>query len=259
MPELPDLQVFTQNLQKKFGGKILKTVQVPVAKKLNVTETALRKAIAGSRLTRVRREGKELVFTFDSGNELALHMMLKGKLVFFEKKNETRSTVIELRFEDGTGLALADPLKQARPTLNPDKEETPDALSRAAGFAYLKKSLADYKDTIKTFLLDQEKIRGIGNAYSDEILWDAGISPFSIGLKIPEAKLRALAKSIKKVLRDAEKQIRKINPEIIGGEERSFLQIHNPHKKQGPDGKKILVKTLHGRKTYYTSSQDLFD
>lgn len=259
MPELPDLQVFTQNLNKSFAGKVLKKVRVPVTKKLNVSEAALRKAIEGTTLSGVRREGKELVFKFDNGNELALHMMLKGRLVFFGKKNEASHTIIELAFDNENGLALSDPLRQAKPTLNPEVDKTPDALSRAASASYLRKSLADWKDTIKTFLLDQDQIRGIGNAYSDEILWDAGISPFSIGMKIPAAKLQALAKSIKKVLRDAEKQIRKINPEIIGGEERSFLKIHNPHKKQSPDGEKILTKELRGRKTYYTASQKLFD
>src|SRR5204863_491979 len=92
------------------------------------------------------------------------------------------------------------------------------------------------RSTIKNVLLDQKVIRGIGNAYADEILWDAGISPFSVGNKIPPAYIRALAKSIKKVLKNAEKQIRKHHPDIIAGEVRDFLFIHNAQKKESPGG-----------------------
>lgn len=80
-------------------------------------------------------------------------------------------------------------------------------------------------------MLDQQLIRGIGNAYADEILWDAGISPFSVSGKIPPGKISALAKSIRKVLKAAEKRIIKKHHGIIAGEVRDFLLIHNPDKK----------------------------
>jgi formamidopyrimidine-DNA glycosylase len=108
-------------------------------------------------------------------------------------------------------------------------------------------------------LLDQNAIRGIGNAYADEILWDAGISPFSISNKIPDTKLKALAKSIKSVLQDAEKQISKSNPDIIGGEIRDFLKIHNSKKKESPTGAPIKFAMVSSRKTYYTDEQELFE
>jgi formamidopyrimidine-DNA glycosylase len=74
----------------------------------------------------------------------------------------------------------------------------------------LKERLAKSKAVVKSALLDQHIIRGIGNAYADEILWDAGISPFSISNKIPDAEIKALLKSIKSVLQRAEKSIIKI-------------------------------------------------
>ena len=111
---------------------------------------------------------------------------------------------------------------------------------------------------VKNVLLDQKVIRGIGNAYADEILWDAGISPFSISNKIPTASIKALVKSIKHVLEHAEKQIKKTNPDIISGEVRDFLLIHNAKKDKSPSGAAILQKTAGGRKTYYTDEQELF-
>lgn len=73
-------------------------------------------------------------------------------------------------------------------------------------------------------------MRGVGNAYADEILWHARISPFSVSSKIPEAKLKDLVKAIKSVLEDAEQNILKSNPGIINGEVRDFMDIHNSKK-----------------------------
>ncbi len=67
----------------------------------------------------------------------------------------------------------------ATPTLNPAPSAAPDALSEEVNFEFLKTLLSTKKGSIKNILLDQKLIRGIGNAYADEILWDARISPFS--------------------------------------------------------------------------------
>jgi formamidopyrimidine-DNA glycosylase len=111
---------------------------------------------------------------------------------------------------------------------------------------------------IKSLLLDQHIIRGIGNAYADEILWQARISPFSISNKIPAPRVKALAAAVKQVLKHAVRQIRQTAPGIIGGEQRDFLQIHNARAKKSPYGAPILVKPIGGRKTYYTREQQLY-
>ena len=180
MPELPDLEVFSRNLNKKLAGKTLKKVSVPVDKKLNLSTGKLKSSLEKQKLSEVYREGKELHFKFINGDILALHLMLKGQLYTFEKKNGHKYPIIELLFTDDTGLALSDYQKAATPTLNPEEREAPDALSKAVNFNFLKQQLQTTKTTIKNLLLDQQVVRGIGNAYADEILWDAGISPFSI-------------------------------------------------------------------------------
>jgi formamidopyrimidine-DNA glycosylase len=106
--------------------------------------------------------------------------------------------------------------------------------------------------------MDQKVIRGIGNAYADEILWHALISPLSVCNKIPEDKIKTLAKSIKTVLHDAIKKILKSHPDIIKGEVRDFLVIHNSSKKKSPTGAEIKQTTIGGRKTYYTDEQELY-
>ncbi|MDN5289524.1 MAG: Fpg/Nei family glycosylase [Mucilaginibacter sp.] len=256
MPELPDLQAFSQNLDKKLAGKTLKQVTVINAKKLNVAHKELKDTLEGQKLDKVYREGKELYFRFSQGDILALHLMLHGKLFLFEDKNENKYSIIELHFGDGTGLVLTDFQGIANPTLNPEEKEAPDALSKD-GVEYLIARLKKTKTNIKTVLLDQKIIRGIGNAYADEILWHAGISPFSISNKIPEDKVKALVASIHTVLKNAEKEIIKASPDIISGEIRDFMHIHNSKKTHSPKGAAIIVKEG-TRKTYYTEEQELY-
>ncbi|MDN3547984.1 DNA-formamidopyrimidine glycosylase family protein [Mucilaginibacter aquaedulcis] len=257
MPELPDLQAFSYNLDKKLAGKTLKEVNIVNAKKLNVTHKELKDTLEGQKLDKVYREGKELYIKFSKGDVLALHLMLNGKLFLFNGQNDNRYSIIELLFTDGTGLALADFQGIANPTLNPEDKESPDALSKNAGVDYLSARLQKTKTNIKTVLLDQKIIRGIGNAYADEILWHAGISPFSASNKIPAGKVKELVQSIHTVLMDAEKQILRSNPEIISGEIRDFMHIHNSKKTHSPKGAEIKIKDG-TRKTYYTDEQELY-
>jgi len=182
--------------------------------------------------------------------------MLHGQLQLFDKTNDHKFTIVELLFEGDKGLALTDFQKAATPTLDPEKLDTPDALDFDE--KYLHDKLSATRTPVKTVLMDQKVLRGIGNAYADEILYDAKLSPFSPSNKIPFDKVKQLTKSIKYVLEDAEKQILKNNPDIISGEFRDFMQVHHSKKKQTPAGETIHQEVLSSRKTYYTDSQELF-
>lgn len=257
MPELPDLQAFAKNLNKRLRRKVVNDVHAEVTSKMNVPVAKLKKAIVGARVDDISRDGKELLFTFSSESTISMHLMLHGALYVEEGKNDRKNTIVEIVFEDNVRLVLTDWQKAAVVTLNPEPKSAPDALSKDITADYLAEILAS-RATIKNILLDQKKIRGIGNAYADEILWDAGISPFSIANKIPTQYIARLGKSIKHVLAHAEKEILKSHPDIISGEVRDFLLIHNTHKQKDPDGKPIEHSTASGRKTYFTASQELF-
>lgn len=259
MPELPDLQVFSRNLSKLLKGKTVKEVKVPTSKKLNVPVKTLQQSLEEQELKKVVRVGKELHFEFGNGEVLGLHLMLRGQLHLFEEKNSNKNTIISLLFDDDTGLAMTDGFKAATPTLNPEERDTLDALSPDMNAAFLEEQFSRTRSAVKNVLLDQQIIRGIGNAYADEILWEAGISPFSAANKIPKAKVKALAKAIKEVLQKAEKQILKEHPDIISGEVRDFMAIHNPKKTHSPTGGEIQHKAVGGRKTYYTEEQELYE
>jgi formamidopyrimidine-DNA glycosylase len=259
MPELPDLQVASKNLHEQFSGKVLEQFNVQVAKRLTDSEAALKTALEGKQLLSVSREGKELRFHFDRETVLGMHLMLHGELKTFDGNMLPRFPVVTFHFSDGTGLALTDFQKQARVRLNPEQSMVPDALSKEVNAAFLKNAFsARPKSKVKALLMDQDVIRGIGNAYADEILYQACISPFSLAGAIPEVRLKVLARCIKSVLKGAESQIRKKEPGLISGEIRDFLLIHNAKRGKSPAGKKILMKKSGGKKTYYTSEQNEF-
>lgn len=259
MPELPDLNVFAKNIDKELAGKKVEEIDIKNKSKLKVPVSELKKEIEGSKLKKVYREGKELHYEFSNGNILGMHFMLHGGLEILDGKNDKKNTIVEIHFEKDKILVLTDYQGAANIALNPELKDAPDALSEEVDYKFLKEKLSKKKTTIKAFFLDQKNIRGIGNAYADEILWESKIHPESKCNKIPDEKVKALTKNIRSVLKDAEKQILKMNPDIISGEERSFLKIHNSKKKESPGGAKIHNKMVNSRITYYTDEQELYE
>ena len=260
MPELPDLQVFRKNLEKKFAGKKLIKITVTGSKiKVKLPEAALKK-LEGKKLEGINREGKELFFVFEGDQTLAFHLMLNGEFHFFNESNNYKNKILDLLFEDKTGLALTDWQQYANVKLNPEIPKVPDAFSKEFNEEYLEHGFKKYKSKrIKDLLIDQKFVRGIGNAYVDEILWDTKIHPLSKAGKIPIEVIKELYKSINKVLVDAEEEITKRDPEIIRGEIRDFLKVHNSKFTHSPTGGIIKKENIGSRITYYTDEQILYE
>ncbi len=259
MPELPDLQVFSKNLNKILDGKTIKGIKVLNKKKLNVPDTSLQDALVNAKIKAVEMDGKELRTVMNNGNVLGIYLMLHGQMSLFENEDDHQpQTILSVYFDNGKILSLTDYQGLATITLNPEVNTIPDALSKELTFGYFEGKLKSVRGAIKNVLLDQKILRGIGNAYADEILWDARIAPGSTANKLPADKIKVLLKSVKKVLKDAEMQILSSNPEIISGEVRGFLLIHNAKNTHSPSGSVIKQTTSGSRKTYYTEEQELF-
>lgn len=256
MAELPDLTVFAQILSRRFAGKVLESLEVTVAKKLNVSVKEMKTALEGRELIKVERAGKTLQLYFSGTQVLGLHLMLRGELVFIDQDEPPRFQILGFHFEGGEAFALIDLQKQATPTLNPDPVEVPDALEIEE--QYFLDLLAKKRTVIKTLLMDQHLIRGIGNSYSDEILYHAGISPFSAANKIPVQTAKKLFKSINNILNKAIADIAKENGDELTGELRDFMRVHSSSLKKTGKGEKILSDKIGGRKTYFTKGQKLF-
>lgn len=256
MPEIPDLNVFNRNLTKHLTGQTLELIKILVPRQLKVPESALKEAFEGQQLTSITREGKELHFMFQNGHVLGIHLMLHGTMFWYKGANENKFTIAELMFSNGEGLAITDWQKAVIITLDPTPSTVPDAMNLPD--CYLLPALKKTSRHIKTVLTEGKVVRGIGNAYVDEILYAAKISPFSKADKIPEDKVAVLTKAIKTVLTDAENHILKMFPDTITEKERDFLLVHLPKHKQNPAGETILKAEIDSRKTYYTDTQELY-
>ena len=256
MPELPDIEVFSYNLKKRFAGKRLAKINVVLGKKLKDKPEDLSRALEGQVLKDVYRAGKEFRFLFSNKVVLGMHLMLTGDIIPFEGKNERKSTIVEFHFDDGTAFALTDRMKNANIQLNPVDKKGVDVMSKDFNFKYLK-SVFQRKTNVKSILIDQDIIRGIGNGYSDEILWQTRISPFSVASAIPDEKINELISATKEILTTATEKIMKSHPDLIYGEVKDYQEIHR--RTESPTGYKIHMDEKGSRKTYYTDEQVLYE
>jgi formamidopyrimidine-DNA glycosylase len=257
MPEIPDLNIFCTNLAERLVGKILTNISILVPRRLKTPEADFKTALEEQVLLAISRVGKQLYFEFANNHVLSLQLMLYGSMHWYAGKNENKFTIAELMFSDGTGLAITDWQKAVILSLDPEVSKVPDAMHLHDG--YLDQALKGKTKPIKTILQEGKVVQGIGNAYVDEILYAAKLSPFSVADKIPKQKIKILTKAIKDVLTEAEAHIRKNFPDTIMEKERDFLKVHLPKHKLTPKGEPIFVAEIASRKTYYTEGQELFE
>jgi formamidopyrimidine-DNA glycosylase len=244
--------------QKLVLDKEIAEVGYQKKQQLNAEPDRVTAALQGRKLTTVRRVGKELLFQLDSGDNILIHLMLTGGFEYCPKSKEVPFAILRVTFRDGQSLVLFDQKAWAKVALNPDLTQRPvDALDVTA--SYLEEIFKRKPKTlVKPFLLDQQLIAGIGNAYSDEILWHARISPKSVVGKIPKEAVERLASSIRSVLANATDHLRKKHAGMIAGEFRDFLAVHNPKAKTSPSGSPIIVEQVASKKTYFTEEQVLY-
>lgn len=261
MPELPDLTVYAKNLRPQVCGKPIACADVFNRAKVGVAPETFRQTLVGQCVSSIERDGKELRLTLASGDAFNVHLMLFGRfsLLPWLDLHRVNSKIMAIGFEDGQALAVSDPKGMCRVRWNPPASTVPDALDPSLTPERFQQMLrAKSGMNIKALLIDPKIIRGIGNAYVDEILWRADISPKSIAGRIPPDAAARLYAVIGATLRDAIEQIEHISPHIISGEERSFLVVHQTRTKETPDGDPILCEEIAGKRTYYTPNQRLF-
>lgn len=260
MPELPDLHLYAINLARQLPKEAISGLRPGPRKRLNLPEGIFCQRILGRSIQRIDRHGKELFFHLDDGGYFGVHLMLNGKF-YIEPKERAAALpglVAAIGFEGGQALCIADGQGLCRVNWEPPKPTVPDAMSEEFTQEYFRdRARRAATRNIKEFLTDQKVVRGIGNAYVDEILWQAGVHPESVVGAIPQEAWAGLHSAIGQVFRWAIEEIGRINPDIIRGEERSFLKVHNPRAKTAPDGFAIERKQIAGKGTYFTQGQTL--
>lgn len=257
MPELPDLHVIAQNLDKIYSNKCLLNIKLADKAKINTEPEQYNHLLVGKKVINFSRFGKEIKILFENDHALFLHLMREGK--FFKTDEDAKNIILKLEFEEDRILVMSDFMGQAKVSLDSEVSDVPDPFSEQFTEKYLIQRLAEKKRTaIKAFLINQDNILGIGNAYADEILWETRLSPVTKCGDIPDNIVDVLYKNIIAVLKTAINKIKEIEPDIISGEIRSFMNVHNKDKKLSPTGYEILTDKVGGKITYFTEEQILY-
>lgn len=237
MPELPELEVLRNFLEPRI---INLNIQDVIIKKPLVFRCLLdlfHNSLVDNKITQITRRGKFLLFENSSDQFLMMNLMLSGRLQYTHMKTKTNAaTCFQIRFENDYELRYLDQKLMGRVYLvtEPEFSTVPqflelgvEPLSDNFSLTQFQNGLRRYWGMVKNTLRNQHFIAGIGNAYSDEILFHAGINPLRKSSELTPEEVNRLFDSIKSVLRDSIMQIQENIGVDIHVENREFMKVHN--------------------------------
>ena len=187
MPELPDITVYIEALDRRIAGQPLEAVRIVSPSLLKTARPPIRSA-EGRKVVRLRRLGKRIVLGLEGDLWLVLHLMIAGRLHWRERGAKLARKVAHAGFDfpDGT-LVLSEFGPRKRASLHVVGGEAGLAAHDPGGLEVLDADLAAFRTallgenhTLKRVLTDPRQFSGIGNAYSDEILHAARLSPIAM-------------------------------------------------------------------------------
>jgi formamidopyrimidine-DNA glycosylase len=204
LPELPDVVVYVEALRERVLGHRLESVKLRGPFLLRTVEPPL-DAVFNRTVTDIQRAGKRIAFGFDNGLWLALHLMIAGRLHW----NGKRQPIATFTFDDGA-LTLTEAGTQHRAQIH-----VLDACPVAAGIEPLvsdvdafASALRAENHTLKRSLTDPRLFSGIGNAYSDEILHRAKLSPVTLTFKLTGEEIARLYTATREILTEWVERLR---------------------------------------------------
>ncbi|MGE5231766.1 MAG: Fpg/Nei family DNA glycosylase [Deltaproteobacteria bacterium] len=215
MPELPDIVVYVEALERCIVGQPLERVRLASPFVLRSVDPPLAEA-EGRRVAAVRRLGKRLVLALDGGMFVVIHLMVAGRLRWSAAgaSSPRRIGLAAFDFPNGT-LILTEAGSKRRASLHLVRGEAALAALDRGGLEPLEASVAEFRarlvsesHTLKRALTDPRLFSGIGNAYSDEILHRAGLSPVALTRRLDEEAIARLRSATRAVLGEWTERLR---------------------------------------------------
>jgi formamidopyrimidine-DNA glycosylase len=219
VPELPDITIYLEALEKRILGHKLERVMLNSPFLLR-TATPPLSAVEGRRVTRLSRLGKRICLGMENHLWLVLHLMIAGRLHWktaqtsARKSSKFKAELAVFKFDNGL-LTLTEAGTQRRASLHVAEGDAGLAnldrgglelfaadLGRFVKLESFARVLQSENHTLKRALTDPRLFSGIGNAYSDEILWRAGLSPVKLTQKLTPEEIRILHAATRDTLRD---------------------------------------------------------
>ena len=204
MPELPDISIYVESLAVRVQGQELLSVRVASPFVVRTFDPPL-SAAAGKRVLEVRRLGKRIVFELSEGLFLVIHLMIAGRFKWRDAgaKIPGKLGLAAFDFNNGT-LVLTEAASKKRASIH--LARSLEEFRRGGveplevSFAQFEAALRSENHTLKRSLTDPRLFSGIGNAYSDEILHRAKLSPAQLTQKLPAEDARRLYEATREVL-----------------------------------------------------------
>ncbi|MFI2076516.1 MULTISPECIES: Fpg/Nei family DNA glycosylase [Streptomyces] len=240
MPELPEVEALAGFLTEHLLGRTVERV-LPAAVSVLKTYDPPPSALEGRTVTAVRRHGKFLDLATDDGPHLVFHLARAGWLRWRESLPETPPApgkgplALRVRLVGGEGFDLTEAGTRKRLAVYCVREPSevpgiarlgPDPLAPGFTLEAFTGLLRGERRQIKGVLRDQSVIAGIGNAYSDEILHAARMSPFKLAATLTDAEAAGLYEALETTLREAVERSRGHAAAELKGEKKTGLRVH---------------------------------
>ena len=277
MPELPEVESIRSMLEKRVLNKKISKLEILDPKAIARPEPdSFCSAILCRKILSIRRDAKYLIFDFDDTSKMIVHLRMTGNLLYMDgssklniKLDESglpRHARVIFTLNDGSSLCFCDQRKFGRLWFYSSDEDYkacgidrlgPEPLSADFNKEYLYKCLEKTKRQVKAVLLDQSIVSGIGNIYSDEILFKAGILPQTRACDISKNNALSLYDAINDVISNGVKANRSsIEAYMLGASKQySDLEKMKVYQKAGSKcmvcGTKIEKLTIGGRSSCF--------
>jgi len=239
VPELPDLTVVAEELERRIAGRTVVEASTPTAILVRATPDEVA-ALGGTTIGIPRRRGKFLLVPFARDGAatrlLAANPMLAGRFWLTATSERVRArTGLRLQLDGDEDLRYVDREMLGKLYLVPPDglsevpgwdEMGPDADDPALTLEAFRQRIRRHPGELKPLLRNSRFVAGIGNAYSDEILWEAGLAPFRKRSSLDDEQVATLYGAMRTVLADAVDRIRSSVPPNIETQDRSFLKVH---------------------------------
>jgi formamidopyrimidine-DNA glycosylase len=215
MPELPDISVYVERLARRTTGQVLQRVQLLDPFVLRTALPPIAQA-EGRRVVGSERLGKRVVLALDGDWFVVMHLMIAGRLRWLARTARTtaRSALARFDFDDGS-LLLTEAGTRHRASLHLLDGRAALRLLDAGGIDVLACTAGDFAQrlrsenhTLKRSLTNPRLFSGIGNAYSDEILHRARLSPLALSRSLDDAAVQQLFDATRAVLREWTERLR---------------------------------------------------
>ncbi|WP_339033897.1 DNA-formamidopyrimidine glycosylase [Spiroplasma endosymbiont of Cantharis rufa] len=269
MPELPEVETVVRTLNSKVKNLIIKKVKItyPNLIKTDISIEDLENKLMGRKIDNISRIAKHIIFELQD-LVLISHLRMEGKWFVFDSNSVYDLKHVEAIFEltENKIMIYSDTRKfgtfhlQEKDTFksqNPINKVGPEPFNSDLNGQYLRDIMSRSNKHIKTVLLDQTKISGIGNIYADEILFDSKIHPekraSSLKLEDYERILESSKKILKRSIELGGSTIDTYQPEQgIDGKFQNELKVHTRKGKPCFDCGRVIEKIkVNGRGTYF--------